>query len=103
MKKEIRKTFGFAREKVSAKVRLDTKMPGVPIILSKSVYTSLANQAFLSAHCATSRAVRLLARERRCLSQNCSHGWKAWLQIRTSAYDVVACLCHETWPNLINV
>ena len=36
--KEIRKTFGFAREKFSAKVRLDTKMPGVPIILSKSVY-----------------------------------------------------------------
>ena len=29
MKKEIRKTFGFAREKFSAKVRLDTKMPGV--------------------------------------------------------------------------
>ena len=40
MKKEIRKTFGFAREKFSAKVRLDTKMPGVPIILSKSVCTS---------------------------------------------------------------
>ena len=36
MKKEIRKTFGFAREKFSAKVRLDTKMPGVLIILSKS-------------------------------------------------------------------
>ena len=32
------KTFGFAREKFSAKVRLDTKMPSVPIILSKSVY-----------------------------------------------------------------
>ena len=38
MKKEIRKTFGFGKEKFSAKVRLDTKMPGVPIILSKSVY-----------------------------------------------------------------
>ena len=38
MKKEIWKTFGFAREEFSAKVRLDTKMPGVPIILSKSVY-----------------------------------------------------------------
>ena len=37
MKKEIRKTFGFAREKFSAKVRLHTKMSGVPIILSKSV------------------------------------------------------------------
>ena len=33
------KTFSFAREKFSAKVRLDTKMPGVPIILSKSVLT----------------------------------------------------------------
>ena len=32
MKKEIRKTFGFAGEKFSAKVRLDTKMQGVPII-----------------------------------------------------------------------
>ena len=45
MKKEIRKTFGFAREKFSAKVRLDTKMSGVPIILSKSIcvqYVSLA-------------------------------------------------------------
>ena len=41
MKKEIRKTFGFAREKFSAKVRLDTKMPGVPIILSKSVYIDI--------------------------------------------------------------
>ena len=29
MKKEIRKTFGFAGEKFSAKVRLHTKMPGV--------------------------------------------------------------------------
>ena len=38
MKKEIQKTFGFVREKFSAKVRLDTKMPGVPIILSNSVY-----------------------------------------------------------------
>ena len=37
MKKEIRKTFGFAGEKFSAKVRLDIKMPGVPIILSKFV------------------------------------------------------------------
>ena len=39
MKKEIQKTFGFGKEKFSAKVRLDTKMPGVPIILSKSVHT----------------------------------------------------------------
>ena len=46
MKKEIRKTFGFAREKFSAKVRLDTKMPGVPIILSKSV-----DVAFVSNRC----------------------------------------------------
>ncbi len=46
MKKEIRKTFGFGKEKFSAKVRLDTKMPGVPIILSKSVYWSLENQWF---------------------------------------------------------
>ena len=36
--KKIRKTFGLAIEKFSVKVRLDTKMPGVPIILSKSVY-----------------------------------------------------------------
>ena len=42
MKKEIRKTFGFAREKFSAKVRLHTKMPGVPIILSKSVCVYVA-------------------------------------------------------------
>ena len=36
--KKIRKTFGFSGEKFSAKFRLHTKMPGVPIILSKSVY-----------------------------------------------------------------
>ena len=38
MKKEIRKTFSFGKEKFSAKVRLNKKMPDVPIILSKSVY-----------------------------------------------------------------
>ena len=43
MKKEIRKTFGFGKEKFSAKVRLDTKMPGVPIILFKSVSIGLAS------------------------------------------------------------
>ena len=37
------KTFGFGKEKFSAKVRLDTKMPGVPIILSKSVYQKSRN------------------------------------------------------------
>ena len=40
-KKEIRRTFGFAGEKFSAKVRLDTRMPGVPIILSKSVFINI--------------------------------------------------------------
>ena len=44
MKKEIRKTFGFAREKFSDKVRLHTQMPGVPIILSKSVCVKPCNK-----------------------------------------------------------
>ena len=48
MKKEIRKTFGFGKEKFNDKVRLDTKMPGVPIILSKSVYIYLQSSKKMS-------------------------------------------------------
>ena len=44
--KEIRKTFGFGKEKFSAKVRLDTKMPGVPIILFKSVFLQTVASIF---------------------------------------------------------
>ena len=47
--KEIRKTFGFGKEKFSAKVRLDIKMPGVPKILSKSGQNDAELQALFVA------------------------------------------------------